>query len=132
RWNRRGIPVIYAGRTTAIAALEKLVHLAEVVPSDLVLVRIGLPENCSTEEATAAHLPRGWDAVPVAAASMEFGTRWARENRSLVLYVPSALVREEINAVLNPNHHEFSGVKMTIERRFDYDGRLFLPRRGPT
>jgi RES domain-containing protein len=132
RWNRPGTPVIYAGRTIAIAALEKLVHLAEVVPNDLVLVRIDLPQNCSTEEVTAADLPRGWDAVPAAPASMKFGTRWADENRSLVLYVPSALVREETNAVLNPKHPESSGVTMTIERRFDYDGRLFLPRRGGT
>jgi RES domain-containing protein len=132
RWNRPGTPVIYSGRTIAIAALEKLVHLAEVVPNDLVLVRIDLPRNCSIEEVTAVALPRGWDAIPAAPASMEFGTRWAHENRSLVLYVPSALVREEINAVLNPHHPEFSGVTTTIERRFDYDGRLFLPRRGRT
>jgi len=129
RWNRPGTAVIYAGRTIAIAALEKLVHLAEVVPSDLVLVRIDLPQDCSTEEATVADLPRGWDAVPAAPPSMEFGTRWAHENRSLVLYVPSASVREETNAMLNPNHPEFSGVMMTIDRRFTYDGRLFRPRR---
>jgi RES domain-containing protein len=63
---------------------------------------------------------------------MEFGTRWAHEKRSLVLYVPSALVREETNAVRNPRHPELSGITMRIERRFDYDGRLFLPRRGRT
>jgi RES domain-containing protein len=59
---------------------------------------------------------------------MEFGTRWAQDSRSLVLYVPSALVHEEGNAVLNPNHAEFAGVHMTIERDFHYDGRLLLPR----
>jgi len=132
RWNRPGTPVIYAGRTIAIAALEKLVHLADIVPSDLVLVRIDLPPNGSAEEVTAANLPRGWDAVPAAPASIEFGTRWAHEHRSLVLYVPSALVHEETNAVLNPRHPEFSAVTMTIERRFGYDGRLLLPRRGGT
>src|SRR5204862_5587241 len=51
-------------------------------------------------------------------------------NRSRVLDVPSAWVHEEANAVLNPNHSEFVGVKMTIERDFQYDGRLFAPRRS--
>jgi RES domain-containing protein len=128
RWNAPGTAVIYAGRTIAIAALEKLVHLAEVVPPDLVLVRIDLPDNCSTEQPAEVNLPPDWDAVPIAPASMEFGTRWAQDNRSLVLYVPSALVHEEGNAVLNPNHPEFAGVNMAIERDFRYDGRLFLPR----
>jgi RES domain-containing protein len=132
RWNHPGTGVIYAGRTIAIAALERFVHLAGIVPRDLVLVRVELPRNHSADEPRPVTLPRGWDQIPVGPASMEFGTRWARENRSLVLYVPSVLVREERNAVLNPNHPEFSGVRMTIEREFHYDPRMFRTRRRPT
>ncbi len=123
--------MIYAGRTIAIAALERFVHLAGIVPPDLVLVRVELPRNHTTEEPGLADLPRGWDLVAAGAASIEFGTRWARETRSLVLYVPSALVREERNAVLNPNHPEFAGVRMVIERDFHYDPRMFQARRPP-
>ena len=131
RWNHPGTGVIYAGRTIAIAALERFVHLAGIVPPDLVLVRVELPRNHSAEEPRLADLPPGWDLVPVGPASMEFGTKWVRESRSLVLYVQSALVREERNAVLNPNHAEFSGVKMVIERDFHYDPRMFQARRSP-
>ena len=60
---------------------------------------------------------------------MNFGTQWAREVRSLVLYVPSVVVPEALNGVLNPQHPEFSGAKMTIERDFHYDPRLFVARR---
>jgi len=130
RWNYPGTSVIYAGRTIAIAALEKFVHLAGIVPPDLVLVRVELPEHASSEEPALPDLPPDWDAVPAGPGSMEFGTRWARENRSLVLYVPSALLREEGNAVLNPHHPEFTGVKLRIERGFHYDPRMYLPRRG--
>ena len=126
RWNYPGTGVIYAGRTIAIAALEKFVHLAGVVPPDLVLVRLELPDHASSEEPVLADLPTDWDAVPAAPASMEFGTRWARENRSLVLYVPSALLREEGNAVLNPHHPEFAAVKTVIERDFQYDPRMYV------
>lgn len=125
RWNRPGTAVVYTGRTVGIAALEKFVHVAGVVPADLVLVRIELPQGCSIEEPALTELPTGWDAVPIRPGSMDFGTTWAREGRSLVLYVPSALVPEEGNAVLNPNHPEFAAVRMSIQRAFQYDPRMY-------
>ena len=77
RWNRAGTSVIYAGGTLGIAALEKFVHLAGVVPPDLVLVRVVLPEGASSETRRAADLPPGWDALYPGHASMEFGTQCA-------------------------------------------------------
>jgi RES domain-containing protein len=132
RWNRPGTAVIYAGGTIAIAALERVVHLAGIVPPDLALVRVELPDGHSAEKPGLADLPKDWDLVPAGPGSMDFGTAWAREHRSLVLYVPSVLVREESNAVLNPGHPEFAAVKMSIERDFHYDPRMHLPRRAPT
>ena len=128
RWNRPGTPAIYAGRTVAIAALEKFVHLAGVPALDLVLVRIELPEHCSVEEPEIANLPADWNAVPIRHASMDFGTTWIQEERSLVLYVPSTIVPEERNAVLNPNHPEFRTVQLLIERDFTFDLRLYGAR----
>ena len=130
RWNSVGTAVIYTGRTIAVAALETFVHVASVVPPDLVLVRVTLPDRHAAETAAPRDLPAGWDAVPPGPASMHFGTRWAREHRSLVLYVPSALVPEEQNGVLNPDHPEFAGVTMTIARPFHYDRRMFVARAG--
>jgi RES domain-containing protein len=131
RWNQPGTPVIYAGCTVAITALERFVHLAGVVPPDLVLVRVELPRDHSAEKPRLSDLPKDWDLVPAGPGSMEFGTQWAQEKRSLVLYVPSAVLREECNAILNPSHGEFVAVKMTIERDFHYDARMYLPRRAP-
>lgn len=128
RWNLPGTSVIYAGRSIAIAALEKFVHLAGIVPPDLALVRVELPDAASAEEPDVADLPRGWDLVPAGPASMQFGTTWARDSRSLVLYVPSVLVREERIAVLNPGHPAFTAVKMVIARPFNYDPRMYGPR----
>ena len=103
-------------------------HVAGIAPRDLVLVRIELPRKCSVERPAVADLPKGWNLVPAERGSMDFGTRWARDNRSLVLYVPSALVHEEENAVLNPAHPEFPPVTMVIERDFQYDARMYQPR----
>ena len=128
RWNHPGTPVIYAGRSVGIAALERFVHLAGIEPPDLVLVRIELPEGCAIEAPALAALPAGWNAVPAGAASMDFGTGWARASRSLALHVPSALVPEEGNAVLNPRHPEFARVRLSIARPFRYDPRMYDSR----
>jgi RES domain-containing protein len=119
---------MYTGRTIAIAALEKLVHLSAVVPRDLVVVRVDMPGRYSSETPTLADLPKDWNATRPPRRTMEFGTQWARENRSLVLFVPSAIVPEEFNAVINPNHAEFGGVTMRIERTFQYDPRILTRR----
>ena len=123
--------MIYAGGTIAIAALERFVHLAGVVPADLVLVRVELPPRHSVERPRRGDLPKDWDRVPPGPASTAFGTAWARERRSLVLFVPSALVPEEENAVVNPGHPEFAAVAMAVEREFSYDSRMYRPRRAP-
>src|SRR2546425_1513075 len=130
RWNAVGTAVIYAGRTIGIAALEKFVHLSGVVPPDLVLVRVAVPDGASSETPALADLPADWNALRHGPLSMQFGTRWAREKRSLVLYVPSAIIPEESVGVLNPNHPEFGGVRIGVEREFRYDLRMFA-RRAP-
>ncbi|MGH7368173.1 MAG: RES family NAD+ phosphorylase [Candidatus Rokuibacteriota bacterium] len=55
----------------------------------------------------AGRPPPDWTALRPGPASMKFGTRWVQEKRSLILYVPSAIVPEETNGLLNPNHPEF-------------------------
>src|SRR5262245_51366474 len=107
RWNAVGTAVIYTGRTIGIAALEKFVHLSGVVPPDLVLARVDVPDGASAETPGLADLPGGWNAVRHGPLSIQFGTRWAREKRSLVLYVPSAIIPEESIGILNPHHPEF-------------------------
>ncbi|MGH7898244.1 MAG: RES family NAD+ phosphorylase [Candidatus Binatia bacterium] len=125
RWNGPGTAVIYAGRTIAVAALEQFVHLAGIVPADLVLVRIELPDGYSAETPNLSDLPKDWDRLPPGPSSIDFGTTWVREGRSLAFYVPSVLVPEERNAVLNPNHPEFAQVTMIVERNFRFDPRMF-------
>ncbi len=130
RWNRPGTGVVYAGASVSVVALEKFVHLVGVVPADLVLVRLDLPENFSEE--VLDQPPRGWNLTPPEAVSMDLGTIWAQEKRSLALKVPSVLVPEEYNILLNPEHTEFSEVLMTIVRPFAYDLRMYGERISPS
>ena len=125
RWHPRGVPVIYAGMTVEICVLEKLVHTGPFLPADLMLVEMTLPDEATLYEvAEKTSLPKGWDTTPSHAVSMQFGGAFLRSARALGLIVPSAIVPEALNLVLNPRHPRFADVTMRIVRPFTFDKRL--------
>lgn len=127
RWHAQGVPVIYAGLSVEICALEKLVHTGSVLPADLVLVSLVLPGAEGLYEALSAQsLPKGWDATPPGPASIVVGTDFLRSQRALGLIVPSSIVPEARNMIINPLHPRFAEVAMVIERPFVFDDRLRL------
>lgn len=127
RWNEKGAPAVYAAENRALACLETLVHLgAGGLPFNRYLVAVAIPDDVWT--AAEAHdpsgLPVGWDAQPAGRASIAFGTEWLRSGRSAVLLVPSAIVPEEVNVLLNPRHPGMTAVASVKVRRWLYDPRL--------
>lgn len=121
-----GQPVIYAGLTVEIATLEKLAHTGSHLPADLVLVAISVPDDpvLYEQHTDTGALPAGWDAIPPGNASADFGAEFLKTGRALGLIVPSAIVPEASNIVINPLHPEFSGVRFEIRRPFKFDQRL--------
>lgn len=130
RWNAVGTAMLYASESRALAALETLVHLnAGGLPLNRYLVRIQVPDDvwAEAESETAASAPVGWDAEPAGRASIAFGTAWAKSRRSLLLFVPSAVVPEERNVLINPEHPDHKRLRARKVRKWLYDPRL---RRG--
>jgi RES domain-containing protein len=126
RWNPAGIPALYAGTNVEICALEKLAHLAGVNHPPLKLVSVDIPDNPKLVYTPAMKLfPTGWSDLPISAASQEFGRRWLEEAEQLVMLVPSVLVPEAKNAVINPLHSEYKRVVLKIVRDFTFDSRMF-------
>lgn len=125
RWHPWGVPVIHAGMTVEICVLEKLVHTGPYLPADLVLVEMTLPDETTLYEvAEKTSPPKAWDATPSQAVSMKFGGDFLRSARALGLIVPSAIVPEALNLVVNPRHSRFGEVTMRIVRPFTFDKRL--------
>lgn len=125
RWNSEGRPVVYASSTLALAALEYLVHVDPAdVPDDLVALGIELPSRASTMRVAVGDLPNDWNRVHDHPACQGAGDEWADAGRTLALRVPSALVPEEENVLLNPRHAEAEKLKTARERRFAFDPRL--------
>lgn len=125
RWNAPGTSAIYAALSIELAALEKLVHIGNVLLTDLVLVVIDLPDQESLyEEATFQTLPTGCNTLPSSVSAASFGTRFLTAGLKLGLIVPSVIIPEAMNIVINPGHEAFKNVSMRIERDFEFVHRF--------
>ncbi len=126
RWNAIGTPMLYAAQTIALCCLETIVHLDGTVslPLNRYLVRIDVPQALLQNATTLDPLMHvGWDALPSGKVSIDWGTRWCAGMTSLLARVPSVLVPEEFNVLINTNHPDLSKVKVTKIRKWNYDPR---------
>lgn len=126
RWNRVGVPLVYASTSRALACLETVVHLARhPLPLNRYLVELHVPDAAWGAAPTLApEVLVGWDAQPVGKASLDWGSAWAAGRSSLLVRVPSVVVPEEHNVLLNPAHPDARQVRAVKVRRWVYDGRL--------
>ncbi|QYF92583.1 RES family NAD+ phosphorylase [Massilia sp. PAMC28688] len=125
RWNPIGMPALYCGSTIAISSLEKFVHIASGALPPQVLVAIDVPDDCALFEPDISALPMGWDAMPTSTSAQAFGGQWLSGLTHVGMRVPSAIVNEETNIVLNPQHPEFARVSLTEIRPFTFDPRMY-------
>lgn len=124
RWNSPGRPVVYTSATASLAALEKLAWIdPDEVPEDLRLFEIELPDNLVPQITTLTKLPADWPEVG-SRACIDIGDQWLSSRASLALAVPSALLPEEQNVLVNPLHRQAERVHVVNDRPFASDLRL--------
>ncbi len=123
RWHRRGTHVVYTATHTALAALEVLVHFDWDTAPTYVLVAAEVPDD-AIEAVTPGQLPTGWDSPADMNATQRFGTAWVDSGRSLGLAVPSVVVPEAVNVLVNPRHPRMAEVLIEAPRPFSFDPRL--------
>jgi RES domain-containing protein len=124
RWNSKGTPVIYTSGSIALAALELLVNL----PSPKLLEAfVRIPVNFPPEfikMISPSELPKDWRDHPISPSTREMGDQWIRENSSVVLQIPSVVIPEEFNYLLNPTHPNFTKVQIGQALGYQFDSRL--------
>lgn len=126
RWHTKGHLIIYCTLNPATALLETLVHLeidAEDRPERFQVLRIEGPDALSIEEIKPNALPSNW--VEDIASTQNVGDVWLSEACSLLLKVPSVLVPETWNILVNPKHAEANLLKVTMTYEHPFDARLF-------
>jgi RES domain-containing protein len=127
RWNGKGVPVVYAATTIALATLETLAHLGDnIAIRNAFLVRIDVPAPVwkSRQTITAGELPPTWLAEPPGSTSIDTGNAWLASRACALLLVPSVIVPEEYNVLINPLHPQASKLAAAVVRQFVYDPRL--------
>lgn len=123
RWNSRGVPVVYASATKALAALETLVHLNPPVPFNYVAFRLQF-DDALVEKAPLNRLPADWRVEPPPPSTKAVGDDWVRDKRSAVLALPSVIIPGELNYLLNPAHPAFKRITIGKPEKFALDPRL--------
>lgn len=126
RWNNPGKAVVYSSRSVALAYLESLVHIGREAPQNRFLVRIVVPDQVweGALWAKVKDLPRTWRAAPAGMGSMQYGDKWLASGRSALLCLPSAIVPEDINVLINPLHPHARMIRARVWRQLLYDSRL--------
>ena len=123
RWTPPGAPVIHASSSIALAALEILVH-ARKPPPDLVLVAVDLPDDAPLDVPKFSELPEDWRMPLLSPRCQAWGKAWCEKGAALGLSVPSVIVPEERNFVINVAHRRMKDVKLKPMRPFVFDLRL--------
>lgn len=125
RWNSKGRSMVYVSQSRALAMLEILVHINPQPITALNYVAFSVEwEDRLTRWLDPADLPAEWREEPPGASTMRLGDQWARERLSAALAVPSAIIPEETNFLLNPDHPDFNLIRLGAARPFLLDNRL--------
>jgi RES domain-containing protein len=124
RWNGPGTAVVYVSETRALAVLEVLVGVRSTQPiGAYVLIPIRF-EPSLIEALRPDRLPEDWRRSPPRASTQRIGDAWVVEQRSAILRVPSVVVPDEFNYVINPAHADFARIEIGPPQEITIDPRL--------
>jgi RES domain-containing protein len=124
RWNSPGTRMVYTSDSRALAALEILIHLTPPTmthPLHLIGVEI---EPDWIETIPNRKLPRQWTSAIISPATKQLGDEWIRSARSPVLRIPSVIIPQEDNFLLNPSHPALAHLHLVRGTIFSPDPRL--------
>jgi RES domain-containing protein len=125
RWNRKGTPAVYASSSIALACLETLVHLAAAgLPLNRYLVRIDVDDATWAAREKLKAPKVGWDAIPPGRVSIDSGEKWLAARACVLFEVPSVVVPEETNVIVNPRHPDARKLRAAKLRKWTYDARF--------
>lgn len=120
RWNEKGHYALYASAHRSLAMLELIVHTPMNIlkEAELVLSTISIPDSIPFYQFS--------DPYRDLLSSKKTGSAWLTSGQGLIVRVPSILMPEEYNFILNPSHGDYDKVKITNQRRLDLDARFSI------
>lgn len=121
RWNHVGFDMVYCSGSLSLAALEILVHLELTnLHFNLVYFKVDIPDTIPITILTVPEIKRKLKQQ----AYKDIGSTWITENNTAVLQVPSVIIEEEVNFLINPQHDDFNKLEISDPVPFSFDERL--------
>jgi RES domain-containing protein len=126
RWNNKLTPCIYTSESRALALLEYTVNVnADDIPRALSITSFEIPDDRILVLAEAG-LPGNWKQAAAPSSTKNFGDQLLKAAKNLIIRIPSAVIPEEYNYLLNPAHPGIKNCKITATADFVYDIRIKL------
>ncbi|HWZ33755.1 MAG TPA: RES family NAD+ phosphorylase [Bryobacteraceae bacterium] len=126
RWHPIGTTLVYTSGSLALAALEFFVNWSRrSAPEPLVAIPADTAPDVSVLELEHRRLPSGWRAQPVHPATQQIGAAWIKSGASAILSVPSVIIPQERNCLLNPTHGDFKKIRIGKPEPFSFDPRMW-------
>jgi len=123
RWNSPGLAVVYTSCSISLSLLELLIYQSsyeEILINHL--MRIEIPDS-TTQTLSPGSLKLNWQ------HDIDYcrfiGNEFLQNNKSLILKVPSAVIPDEYNILINPAHAAFKKCTLLSSGIFEFDTRLF-------
>ena len=122
RWNERGYPIVYCADHPSTALLEVMVHFRSIgLPKTYQLLKIEVPEPAIIE---VKNLNENWKInVP---ETQSIWTAFTLKNDGAVLRVPSVVMPQAFNYLINPIHPDASAITISETWRYPFDSRLLV------
>lgn len=123
RWNEPGVAALYSSSTISLSLLEVLVNAQTLKElKSLALLKLEIPKSLVSSVQKLTTLKKNW--YEDFDYTRWIGTEFCKAGNNLLLEYPSAVVHEEMNYLINPEHKEFKKVKILSSNDFYFDDRL--------
>jgi len=124
RWNSAGVRVIYVSEHQSTAAFEVFANRVPFILEERYKAfNLEWPDHL-TEIFPVKKLPPNWRVHPPPIETKEIGNHWVKEQRSVVIALPSAISPDDTNFLLNPEHRDFKRIRIAPPVDYEFDPRL--------
>ncbi len=124
RWNSKGTRIIYTSQSISLSMLEVLVHTEGLpIVADMCLGTFAINHKL-IKTISISELHKSWKNIPATISTKAIGDQFVRQGKYLALRVPSVLVPEEYNILINPLHKDLKKFKYLEQREIIFDGRI--------
>lgn len=125
RWNKKGTAMLYTSEHCSLSLLELIVHTPHhLLPDEMSLLKLFVPDELPITTISRQKLPANWHQYPAPSPLADIGTKWINQRETVGLKVPSVLVPDEWNILLNPGSKNYSKIAIQSVESLQLDSRF--------